>query len=156
MDRAKQIIRAMGDLVGIQFANTNHLGVNFWHDFQRLGVLSDCFVDVGANVGQWANEARQHYPSVTIFSIEPESESFTSLRQRFQNDPYHHAIQCAASDQIATAELRVSGGTTNSLESRWTPLLGPADSSQRRHDELIRIAMDATFRSSRAVYNNSD
>ena len=113
MDRAKQIIRAMGDFVGIQFANTNHLGINFWYDFQRLSVRNDCFLDVGANVGQWATDARLHYPGVTIFSVEPEPQDFNKLRQRFQNDRHHRAIQCAVSDQIATAELRVGDGTTN-------------------------------------------
>jgi FkbM family methyltransferase len=131
-EHAKQILRAVGDIAGVQFANRNHLGVNFWHDFRRLNLRNHYFLDVGANIGQWAADARTHYPNVSILSLEPEPNAFEKLCQGFHNDCRHHAVQLAASDRSGTAELRLGRGrmgTTHSLEPRWAPLLSGDNNS---------------------------
>ena len=68
-EHAKRMLRAVGDVVGVQFANRDHFGVSFWHDFRRLDLRNDCFLDVGANIGQWATDARTNYPHASILSL---------------------------------------------------------------------------------------
>ena len=140
-EHAKRILRAVGDVVGVQFASSNHLGVNFWHDFRRLNLRNNYFLDVGANIGQWAADARTHYPNASILSLEPEPQAFGKLCQRFQNDRRHHAVQLAASNRAGTADLRIGRGTTHSLEPRWAPLLAPENHSIAiQSDTIDRIS----------------
>src|SRR5262249_21630119 len=118
-EHVKRMLRVVGDAVGVQFASRNHLGVSFWHDFRRLNLRNDYFLDVGATIGQWATDARTHYPNTSILSLEPEPQAFAKLCQKFQNDRRHHAVQMAASNRAGTADLQIGRGTTHSLEPRW-------------------------------------
>jgi FkbM family methyltransferase len=115
---AKKLLRAT---TGLRLVGRDRLGVHFWHDFRRLLVIHDGpFLDVGANVGQWAADARVNFPNVPILSLEPEPKNFHELHRRFQYDRQHRAVQLAASNLAGTAELRISKyPSMHSLESRF-------------------------------------
>src|SRR5262245_23384940 len=94
-------------MIGVQIKGRNRLGVDFWHDFRRVNIHEGPFLDVGANHGQWAAEARFNFPHAQILSLEPEPENFRELCRRFRSDPQHRAVQLAASNAARTAELRI-------------------------------------------------
>jgi FkbM family methyltransferase len=117
-ERAKYLFRAAGGTIGVRVVGRNRLGVDFWHDFCRLpNIQNGPFLDIGANVGQWAADARVNFPNTPILSLEPEPENFRELCRRFENDRQHRAVQLAASNRAGTAELQINKyATMHSLE----------------------------------------
>ena len=83
--------------------NFFRFGISPFVDMARLnttwGRSLDVVFDVGANVGQFAQEARQEQPAATIYSFEPHPRSFEKLAQAAAGNRI--VPQCLAlSDQI--------------------------------------------------------
>lgn len=113
----KNFTKTLANALGFQIAGNKRLGVDFWHDFKRLGIEPTTIFDVGANVGQWAGECRKALPDAMIHSFEPEPTACKALANTFHNDPNHNVHQLALSNTQGNALLRVSEETTtHSLE----------------------------------------
>lgn len=65
-------------------------------------------LDIGANTGQFAEEAFRAFPGVTIYSFEPISECYEQLVQMSQRQPTLHPIELALSDRDGEAEFWLS------------------------------------------------
>jgi FkbM family methyltransferase len=101
----KSLLRSILDKRGYVLWKRNffRFGISPFVDMVRLnaawGRPLDLVFDVGANVGQFAREARQELPSATIYSFEPHPRSFEKLSQAATDGLIHP--QCLAlSDQI--------------------------------------------------------
>jgi FkbM family methyltransferase len=112
-------------------------------------------LDVGANVGRFAESLRTSGYAGRIISFEPLSEPFRELAERSASDPLWEARQLALGDSDGSAEINVAGNVASSsilpmgtrhlesapesayvgtepidtarLDSLWDALVGPDD-----------------------------
>lgn len=87
-------------------------------DMRRAGLLQalaiDVLLDVGANVGQYAQSARRMGYSGRIISFEPVSAVFEGLAKKANADPLWDAIQCGLGPSAGTAQINVAGNNAES------------------------------------------
>jgi FkbM family methyltransferase len=81
---------------------------------QRALQTIDLLVDVGANVGQYAERARSLGYTKDIVSFEPGSQAFEILAGRAQRDPNWTARNVALGAHRGTTELHVSANSVSS------------------------------------------
>ncbi len=80
----------------------------------------DLVLDVGANIGQYAEQLRQLGYRGRIVSFEPLSSAFASLRGRTEKERNWTAVNVALGDKKGTATINVAG---NSESSSILPML---------------------------------
>ena len=89
---------------------------------QRM-LLSDCdaksIVDVGANVGDTVEKYYYLFPNATVHAFEPDPETFSTLKQRFEPHPRVRCWCSAVSSQSSREPFFVNQDAgTNSLLPR--------------------------------------
>jgi FkbM family methyltransferase len=89
-------------------------------------------LDVGANVGQWANEIRDSGYKQKIISFEPLSSAFSVLSSNCSDDSFWTSQNVAVGDSNAISEINIS---KNSVSSSLLPML----------DSHINAAPDSLF-----------
>ena len=94
------IARKILDKYGFRLIRKEYgpFGISVFDDVERIGrawdlVVRDVF-DVGANVGEFAEEAHRHFPAATVRSFEPHPASFAQLRDR-KARPWLVPVNCA-------------------------------------------------------------
>jgi FkbM family methyltransferase len=80
---------------------------------RRLDI--NCVLDVGANVGQYAQQLRGGGYAGRIVSFEPVPAVAAKLRNAARNDADWQVIECALGDADEEAEINVRPGTMSSL-----------------------------------------
>ncbi len=66
-------------------------------------------LDVGANIGDWAERFVRTTAGGRVFAFEPVADTFRALRTRFAAEPDVECVNAAVSDQSGRCEVRVSG-----------------------------------------------
>jgi len=84
---------------------------------QRLDV--DTVIDVGANVGQYAQCSRRDGYAGRLISIEPLEDAFRLLAKRAAKDPYWNTINVALADAPGKRPFHIAG---NSVSSSLLPM----------------------------------
>jgi FkbM family methyltransferase len=75
----------------------------------------DMVLDVGANVGQFAQQLRRDIGfSKSISSFEPLSSAFASLRENAKSDPEWKVFNFALGDEEAKQEINIAGNSFSS------------------------------------------
>ena len=107
-----------------------------------LDVLDiNCVLDVGANVGQFAQEVRRIGYRSLIVSFEPQRREFAELQQTFHEDRLWRGFRVALSDRHGSATLNVNPDLTV-----MSSLLQPVDSLQNMAVETVEIRrLDEVF-----------
>lgn len=77
-----------------------------WRAAGRPG--SPFIVDVGANVGEWALEARRRFPHAMIVCFEPQAGAYTALVRRALSDLNLRVVPLGLSSQPGEATLHAS------------------------------------------------
>ncbi|MFN2285039.1 MAG: FkbM family methyltransferase [Anaerolineae bacterium] len=114
---SKKLVRRLAELVGLQISGKQRLGIDLWNDLRRLDLNPTTIFDVGANVGQWAEDCRRELPEAAIHSFEPEPTAYLSLVHKFRSDRLHFAHPIAISKNSGKSSLRISTSSTmHSLE----------------------------------------
>lgn len=98
----------------LQVAMGRHLGAE-----QSAAVLKaldiDCVLDVGANVGQFAEGLRRRGYAGRIVSFEPLAALAEVLRRKSAKDPDWLVFECALGEEEGTAEINAARGSVSSL-----------------------------------------
>lgn len=119
-----------------------------------LGISEpDTIIDVGANIGQFAQEARRCFPRARLVSIEPLPSAFAKLERWAREDGNATAINCAVGAEEAVLPMNVcvdyevsssllatsaAGVETYPVIGRQTLLEVPV----RRLDDIVSCASD--------------
>lgn len=93
-------------------------GRNVW--MRLLGI--DTVIDIGANIGQFAAQARLDFPSAHIYSFEPLPDCYQRLVRSRAADPFFTAFETAVSDVDGTLEFRRSSSSASSSLLRMAQL----------------------------------
>jgi FkbM family methyltransferase len=80
---------------------------------RQLGI--NCVLDVGANVGQYAQRLRRGGYAGRIVSFEPVPAIADKLRDAARDDPDWRVFECALGDADEEAEINVRPGSMSSL-----------------------------------------
>ena len=116
---------------------------------RRLGI--NCVLDVGANVGQYAQGLRRGGYAGRIVSFEPVPAIADALRETARGDPDWRVVECALGDVDEKREINVRPGSMSSLlpssdfGKNWSGRLREAEAqkiSVRRLDGLFDEAVD--------------
>lgn len=75
----------------------------------------NCVLDVGANVGQYAQLLRREGYAGRIVSFEPVPALADELRRTAEGDPHWSVMQCALGEADEEAEINVRPGSMSSL-----------------------------------------
>jgi FkbM family methyltransferase len=117
----KSMIREFAASYGL---NISRQSENPMHTF--LGLPSfpiHSILDVGANTGQFARIARNHFPYARIFSFEPIPEAYQTLSRWVKEDGNAAAFQVALGDVNSLADIQVHQDHTPSSSLLPTTLL---------------------------------
>jgi FkbM family methyltransferase len=111
----------------------------------------NCVLDVGANVGQYAQLLRREGYAGRIVSFEPVPALADELRRTAEGDPNWSVMQCALGEADEEAEINVRPGSMSSLlpssdfGKAWSGRLREAETqaiSVRRLDGLFADAVE--------------
>jgi len=101
----------------------------------------DCVLDVGANIGQFAQDLRQIGYTGFIVSFEPVKETFVTLTGQFAGDPNWLGFQTALGNEPGELEFNIGKDTKYSSALAFNNA-GDVDRTEKvpvqRLDELIR------------------
>jgi FkbM family methyltransferase len=108
---------------------------------------TDVVLDVGANVGQYAQQLRAIGYTGRIISFEPLSSVYEELVRRSSSDDNWQAINCALGNQIYTTEINVSENSDSSSILNMLPYHMKAAPESRYIDrEQIELkTLDSLF-----------
>lgn len=84
----------------------------------------DCVLDVGANVGQYANEIRKFGYDGQIISFEPLTSAFEELKTRSSNDSHWSVHNYAFGDKDENLEINISKASST---SSFLPILNEGE-----------------------------
>ncbi len=70
---------------------------------QELNV--NTLIDIGANIGQYASEARTILPSAQIYSFEPLKSCFNQLNKTMNGDTCFKAFNCALGNELSEMQI---------------------------------------------------
>jgi FkbM family methyltransferase len=98
---------------------------------RRLKV--DCVLDVGANVGQFAQDLRLIGYKGLIVSLEPNPDAFATLAGRAQDDPRWEAYNLALGSAPGRATLNVMSASV------YSSLKAPSTRESASHAELNTV-----------------
>lgn len=71
-------------------------------------------LDVGANIGDWAERFVRTTDGGRVFAFEPVSDTFRAISTRFAAEPRVECVNAAVSDQPGRCEIRVGGALSGS------------------------------------------
>ena len=135
----------VADLFGVRiirqfpFGNEKHIDLR-----ERMpGISVRTILDVGANVGQSAEELLSHYPDAGIHSCEPVASTFAKLNEkRFKGKVTCHHL--ALGSEEGTVEMTVAEGAEHSV----TNSIGgvhPSVAGLATRKEVVQLTMLDTF-----------
>jgi len=115
----------MEAITGYRLLSPHHRGANLYSDLRRHLPATPIrtVLDVGANIGQSAQEYLAAFPQATVHSIEPALATYRSLQQRFAGQRRFVAHHLAFSAQAGAGRLATEG------PSETFRLAGVADGS---------------------------
>lgn len=99
----------------------------------------NCVLDVGANVGQYAQGLREAGYTGRIASFEPIADLAASLRDKASRDPDWLVFNCALGDEPGEAQINAVPGTMSSLLPSSEFGKDWSDKLQETHPETIRV-----------------
>jgi len=113
--------------------------------FQTYAI--DVVFDIGANVGQYAQELREIGYAGRIVSFEPLSAAFRDLQRWAQADRRCIAVNAAVGERDGSVELNIAQRSTSSSVLEMLPShVRAAPESAFRDKELVRIVkLDSVF-----------
>lgn len=90
--------------------NTLDLYRAAWRERERatMDVREPLFIDVGANVGEWADAARARFPRAPIVCFEPQKGAFAKLVEKARSDDRLAAVDCGLSSKPMQAVLHAT------------------------------------------------
>ena len=93
----KKIKQLIKNLTGLHLYRRLPRGTELLHDIRvsLSGYVVDVVFDVGANVGQSAQQFIQDFPGSTIYCFEPAGDTFQQLLENFQNQKQVYCFQNA-------------------------------------------------------------
>lgn len=115
------LVRSVSRRFGVElnrFTPQKHLAIDARHAQQVL--LGDqpvrTIFDIGANIGQCAQEYTRLFPEATIYSFEPFDDAFTQLTTAFSANRHVRPQKMAISDVPGTKQFHINqADVTNSL-----------------------------------------
>lgn len=102
-------------------------------------------LDVGANVGDWAELFLRLSPGGRAFAFEPVTETFRALQRRFAGEPRIECRHMGLSDRVGAAAMRVSGTLSGSNSLHAMPLEDAA------RDEPVTLTTGDAFLAERGL-----
>jgi FkbM family methyltransferase len=98
-----------------------------------VGRSASTFIDVGANVGEWAALFMNAMPNGTGVLIDASSQAVRAIAERFRNEPRINVIHAAVSDTPGEAEFfeESNSGKTSSLLRSFT--------NSTAHKKIVRV-----------------
>lgn len=78
-----------------------------------------CFIDVGANVGEWTSAVKKYFPFATVHSFEIHPQTFNSLFKSTAELSGVNLMNCGLSDQSEDLQLHCFGdasGLTSAVD----------------------------------------
>jgi FkbM family methyltransferase len=108
---------------------------------------TDVVLDVGANVGQYAQQLRAIGYTGRIISFEPLSSAYEELVRRSKTDANWQAVNCALGEQNCTTEINVSQNSDSSSILNMLPYhMAAAPESRYVGKERIELkTLDSLF-----------
>ena len=104
------IMRRLDARMRTRFLNRYPLGVDLNHDLQQLSAQHVGTVfDVGANVGQSAQQYRKTWPDAVIHSFEPVMSTFEKLKGAFAGDQRVVPHRIALSKEAGEGQMILAG-----------------------------------------------
>lgn len=107
-----RIARKVLDRYGFRLIRKEYgpFGLSVFDDVDRIGrawglAVREIF-DVGANVGEFAEEAHRHFPAATVRAFEPHPASFARLRERTAG-PWLVPVECALGERRGETRMFV-------------------------------------------------
>ena len=89
--------------------------------FKAMGIDNPTIFDVGANIGQTADEYRLRFPDSKIYCFEPFPSSVEALKEKFSDDSGIDIVSKAVADKSGVQKFYLTGfSTTHSLFPRLT------------------------------------
>ena len=124
----KGFIKSFLEMFNYRLSKIDSNYVNYPIEQTNEGILNDFLekqsvslvLDVGANVGQWANEIRESGYAKKIISFEPLSSAFSVLSSSCSKDNLWTCKNCAVGISDTTSEINIS---KNSVSSSLLPML---------------------------------
>jgi FkbM family methyltransferase len=144
----KSLVRTAFRRLGQEIIPAEQLPASNLMGLRHLGIRT--ILDIGANAGQFAAEAVQWFPGVTLYSFEPIPRAFDLLQaSRFADVREFRAINCALGETDGEVEMNetVNDTTSSSLLKTtqeftdWLPKLqkqAPTKVRLRRLDDAVR------------------
>jgi FkbM family methyltransferase len=103
---------------------------------EKLGI--ECVLDVGANVGDYADTLRQFGYRGEIVSVEPTSDAFATLEARSARDPRWSAKRLAVAGASGERTIFVAANSvSSSLLERSARMVGIAPESRYVRQEVV-------------------
>lgn len=96
-------------------------------------------LDVGANVGQYAEKVRRSGYTGRLVSFEPVEELCAALRDKASGDDDWHVHRCALGEEDGEAEINVVPGTMSSLLDASAFGKDWSDRLRESHTETVRV-----------------
>ena len=105
----------------------------------------DLVLDVGANVGQYAEELRQLGYCGTIISFEPMKTAFSRLERRARRDRRWDALNIGLGDQEGTFKINVAANSWSSSIREMLPqhVVSAPHSKYVSQDEIVVRRLDS-------------
>src|SRR3989344_5274365 len=86
--------------------------IDYWIFLKSLNI--NTILDIGANIGQFAIEARTKSPDSQIYSFEPLKECFKKLEKKFEKDKKFKAFNYALGNNTIITEMHKSAYSPSS------------------------------------------
>lgn len=107
----KKVLNTMGfDIIRHQDRQTDLS----WLQNRNINIV----FDIGANVGQFAEEIRHELPDAQIYSFEPVKETYDTLVENFSHDKKFRAFNVGLGSKKESKEIKISA---YSLSSSFLP-----------------------------------
>lgn len=102
-------------------------------------------VDVGAHIGDFAQNFRDVFPNTTVIAFEPAKDSFEALRQKYSHDTTVTLYPYAISNSERRAPIYLQGTLSqgNSLEFHPAGAYGSYDNKHDQHDDVQCYTLDS-------------
>lgn len=101
--------------------------------FESFGITT--IIDVGANVGQYAEEVRKFGYGARIISVEPLSQPFKKLESLATDDPKWETVQAALGAKSGQISVHISEASIFSSVLALTEMTEKAQPNSRQVDE---------------------